>query len=67
MTTTEPARSAALVKATQVFGSREEAEAWLVRPAIGLEQQRPVDLLTTPAGLETVMAFLTRLEHGVYT
>jgi putative toxin-antitoxin system antitoxin component (TIGR02293 family) len=67
MTTTESARSAVLAKATRVFGSCAEADAWLVRPAIGLEQQRPVDLLTTPEGLEAVMTFLTRLEYGVYT
>ena len=66
MTTTEPTRSAVLAKATQVFGSRAEAGLWLMRPAIGLNQQRPVDLLTTPEGLETVMTFLVRLEYGVY-
>jgi putative toxin-antitoxin system antitoxin component (TIGR02293 family) len=67
MTTTEPAISAVLAKATQVFGSRAEADTWLVRPATGLEQQRPVDLLTTPESLETIMVFLIRLEYGVYT
>jgi putative toxin-antitoxin system antitoxin component (TIGR02293 family) len=66
MTTTEPARSALLAKATRVFGSRAEADLWLVRPAMGLNQQRPVDLLTTPEGVETVMTFLVRLEYGVY-
>jgi putative toxin-antitoxin system antitoxin component (TIGR02293 family) len=37
------------------------------RPAIGLEQHRPIDLLTTPAGVEIVEDFLRRLEYGVYT
>jgi hypothetical protein len=36
-----------LAKATTVFGSREEVERWLKRPAIGLEQWRPIDLLAT--------------------
>jgi putative toxin-antitoxin system antitoxin component (TIGR02293 family) len=56
-----------LAEATEVFGSQAEAEAWMERPAIGLEQQRPIDLLTTPAGVGLVEDFLRRLEFGVYT
>jgi putative toxin-antitoxin system antitoxin component (TIGR02293 family) len=55
-----------LAKATSVFGSQEEAEQWLEQPAIGLDQRRPIDLLTTPAGVELVDRFLNRLEYGVY-
>ncbi len=56
-----------LVHATDVFGSQEEAELWLDRPATGLEQRRPIDLLATPAGVELVETFLGRLKYGVYT
>ena len=56
-----------LAKATRVLGSQEEAEQWLKRPAIGLDRQRPVDLLTTPAGAKLVETYLGRLEYGVYT
>lgn len=55
-----------LAKATAMFGSQEEAEQWLERPAIGLDQRRPLDLLATPAGVELVEDFLQRLEYGVY-
>lgn len=55
-----------LAKATDVFGSQMEAEQWLERPAIGLEQRRPIDLLATPAGVELVEDHLDRLEYGVY-
>ena len=55
-----------LAKATSILGSKEEAEHWLERPAIGLNQHRPIDLLATPAGVELVEDFLVRLEHGVY-
>ncbi|RTM15262.1 MAG: DUF2384 domain-containing protein [Bradyrhizobiaceae bacterium] len=55
-----------LAKATDVFGSQEEAEQWLERPAIGLDQRRPIDLLATPAGIELVEQHLTRLAYGVY-
>lgn len=55
-----------LAKATAVFGSQDEAEQWLERPAIGLDQHRPLDLLATPAGVRLVEEHLERLEYGVY-
>jgi len=56
-----------LTRATSVFGSRTAAEAWLAQPAMGLDRRRPIDLLTTPAGVELVENFLGRIEYGVYT
>jgi putative toxin-antitoxin system antitoxin component (TIGR02293 family) len=56
-----------LAKASAALGSREEAERWLERPAIGLDRHRPIDLLATPAGIEIVETHLERLEYGVYT
>jgi putative toxin-antitoxin system antitoxin component (TIGR02293 family) len=55
-----------LGRATELFGSQEEAERWLGRPAVGLDQRKPIDLLSTPAGVETIEDHLTRIEHGVY-
>ena len=55
-----------LAKATSILGSQEEAERWLERPAMALDGRRPIDLLSTPAGLELVGDHLTRLEYGVY-
>ncbi len=55
-----------LAKATAVFGSQERAEQWLEKPATGLNRRRPIDLLSTPAGVELVEDFLERLEYGVY-
>jgi len=56
-----------LAKATRVLGTQEEAEQWLKSPAIGLDQKRPIDLLTTPAGVRLVEDYLGRLEYDVYT
>jgi putative toxin-antitoxin system antitoxin component (TIGR02293 family) len=56
-----------LAKATEVFGSQQKAEEWLDSPAMGLNDQRPIELLETPAGTELVEDFLTRLEYDVYT
>jgi putative toxin-antitoxin system antitoxin component (TIGR02293 family) len=56
-----------LGRATTLFGSQAAAEEWLERPAMALDQRRPIDLLSTPAGLESVEEHLTRLEYGVST
>jgi putative toxin-antitoxin system antitoxin component (TIGR02293 family) len=55
-----------LVKATDVLGSQAEAEQWLQRSMIGLNQRRPIDLLSTPIGVELLEDHLERLEYGVY-
>ena len=56
-----------LGRAIELFGSQPDAEEWLERPAMALEQRKPIDLLSTPAGVESVEDHLTRLEYGVYT
>jgi putative toxin-antitoxin system antitoxin component (TIGR02293 family) len=56
-----------LGRATELFGSQADAEEWLERPAMALDQRKPIDLLSTPAGVEVVEAHLGRLEYGVYT
>lgn len=55
-----------LGQATEVFGSQAEAEQFLERPAMGLDQKRPIDLLSTPAGVELVETHLERIRYGVY-
>ncbi len=55
-----------LVKAVNVFGSQKRAEQWMEEPAYGLELQRPIDLVSTPAGIEMVEAYLDQIEHGVF-
>jgi putative toxin-antitoxin system antitoxin component (TIGR02293 family) len=56
-----------LTRATDIFGSQEEAEHWLERPALAFDGYRPLDLLSTLAGAEMVDDHLVRLEYGVYT
>jgi putative toxin-antitoxin system antitoxin component (TIGR02293 family) len=55
-----------LGRATETFGSQQAAEAWMNQPAIGLDQRRPIDLLATAVGTETVEDYLTRIDYGVY-
>lgn len=56
-----------IAKATDIMGSQEAAETWILEPAIGLDNRRPIDLLASSAGAEAVEDYLTRLEYGVYT
>ncbi|MCV3765612.1 antitoxin Xre/MbcA/ParS toxin-binding domain-containing protein [Rhizobium sp. TRM95796] len=55
-----------LAKATDVFGSQEAAERWMDEPAMGLEGYKPIELMSTPAGVDVVETFLGRLSYGVY-
>lgn len=55
-----------VAKATLVLGSQEAAVHWLTAPAIGLGQQKPVELLATPMGTQLVEELLDRIEYGVY-
>ena len=38
----------------------------MLAPAIGLDNRRPIDLLSSAAGAEAVENALTRMEYGVY-
>jgi len=55
-----------LAKATEVMGSQRDAEEWLSEPAMGLNGNRPLDLLVTSAGAELVERLLGQIEYGVY-
>ena len=58
--------SKTVVQATDLLGSQEAAELWLLAPAMGLDNRRPIDLLATSAGAEAVGDLLIRLDYGVY-
>lgn len=58
--------SRTVVRATDVLGSQKAAELWLLAPAMGLDNRRPIDLLATSAGAEAVGNLLIRLDYGVY-
>lgn len=53
-------------KMVTILGSRDIAESWLARQAIGLNSQRPIDLISTKHGRKMVESYLDQLEHGVY-
>jgi len=56
-----------LAAAIEVFGSREAAEEWLTTPAMALDRQVPLELLSTAPGAQLVEDLLTRLRFNVYT
>ncbi len=52
--------------AEDVLGSHDNAEQWLVTPALGLDNRRPIELLSTRGGAEMVKTLLIRMDYGVY-
>jgi putative toxin-antitoxin system antitoxin component (TIGR02293 family) len=58
--------AAVLAQADDIFGSRDAALAWLNAPAIGLGRRRPVDLLSTGAGVAAIRTYLCQIDHGVH-
>jgi len=55
-----------LERAIDVFGNRELAEEWLCRPCRYFNSESPSAIVADPAGLQTVEAYLQRIEYGVY-
>jgi putative toxin-antitoxin system antitoxin component (TIGR02293 family) len=65
MRMTDPAERVR-ARAVSVLGDPDTAEEWLDRPALGLGQRRPADLLGTAEGVREVETLLARIEHGVH-
>ena len=55
-----------LADATDVLGSQEAAERWLMQPAMALGQRAPLALLSTAAGVSLVEDLLGQMRYGVY-
>ena len=53
-------------QAADELGSAEAAEQWLMTPAMGLEQRRPIDLMRTMDGMALVTQLLSRMHYGVF-
>ncbi len=56
-----------LKRVESMLGSRQSAERWIHKPALGLDGARPVDMLASAEGVRLLDEFLGRLEYGVYT
>ncbi len=54
-------------KATSVVGGRGGAERWMLSIVMGLDRERPIELLLTRDGAQRVDYLLARLEYCVYT
>jgi putative toxin-antitoxin system antitoxin component (TIGR02293 family) len=54
-------------QAIAVLGNQDAAEHWLLAPALGLSQRRPIDLLQSTEGTNLVKTLLTRMDYGVYS
>ena len=49
-----------------VFEDKDDLNEWLVEKHAMLQDQRPMDLLGSTAGIGLVMMELGRIEHGIY-
>nr|MCR5764992.1 MbcA/ParS/Xre antitoxin family protein [Treponema sp.] len=54
-------------KASEIFGSQENAVKWLKTPNSVLGNITPVQALSSRFGAEEVMDMLGRIEYGVYS
>jgi putative toxin-antitoxin system antitoxin component (TIGR02293 family) len=52
--------------AERVLGGQAAAEEWMLQPAMGLDRQIPLHLLTSTPGIESVKELLQRIDYGVY-
>jgi len=59
------AEDSVLNKAIEVIGDGSEAMRWMGTPVRALGYATPVSLLSTEDGVNSVLAVLSRLEHGV--
>ena len=59
------AEDSALNKASEVIGDGSEAMRWMGTPVRALGYATPVSLLGTEDGVNSVLAVLSRLGHGV--
>lgn len=50
----------------EVFEDKDDLNEWLVEKHAMLQNQRPMDLLGSTAGIGLVMMELGRIEHGIY-
>ena len=56
----------AISQADTVYGSREQALAWLRRPNLRLEGRTPLSLLTTDTGSRIVEEMLIQIDEGMF-
>ena len=55
-----------IAHALELFGTYDDVHTWLRAPLIGLQGQRPIDLLDNTFNIRQVSVALSRLEHGIY-
>ena len=49
----------------EIFGNREQFNAWLKEPNRALADKKPMDLLVSNFGIDMILDELGRIEHGI--
>jgi putative toxin-antitoxin system antitoxin component (TIGR02293 family) len=55
------------VRGVEVFGEKDVFLTWMSRPSVALGNRKPLDLLSSPLGIDLVLDELGRIEHGVFS
>ena len=50
----------------EVFGDKDIFKDWMITDIIALGNKKPIDLIDTPEGIQSVLTVLGRIEHGIF-
>lgn len=53
--------------AINVFGDEASAKKWFISPVKVLGDRKPIEVITSPEGMEMVSDLLNRIARGVFT
>jgi putative toxin-antitoxin system antitoxin component (TIGR02293 family) len=56
----------AMTKAVEVFGSFDIAQGWFLKPSTALGNQKPIEVMSSSFGAQSVIDVLEQIEHGVH-
>jgi len=51
-------------KGVEIFGNKEDFTRWLEKPAYGLDNIAPIDIISTSDGIDLTLEELSRIEFG---
>jgi putative toxin-antitoxin system antitoxin component (TIGR02293 family) len=56
----------AMAKAVEVFHSFDVAQSWFLKPSMALGNQKPIEVMSSSFGAQSVIDVLGQIEHGVH-
>ncbi|ESE36604.1 toxin-antitoxin system, antitoxin component domain protein [Escherichia coli A35218R] len=53
--------------AVEYFGSKTKAKEWLDKPSRALSYKKPIELISSESGAQTVLNLIGHMSYGVYS